>query len=53
MLIPEPFYFETNREWYTFDEKNCMLVLTDKATPEAKESYDEYIRIFFTDYLEP
>jgi hypothetical protein len=30
--------FLINKEWYTFDE-NLQIVLTDKAPPEAVESF--------------
>lgn len=41
MTLPEPL-FMTNPEWYKFDEVSFKYVLTDKATDEAKKSYDEY-----------
>lgn len=42
-MVPQP-YFLTNKEWYYFDEEEFMYKLTDKATPEAKESYEEFYR---------
>jgi len=39
--IDEPF-FMTNEEWYEFDTELRRLVLTDKAPPEALESYNEF-----------
>lgn len=41
MTIPEP-YFMKNTEWYYFDEEEFMYKLTDKATPEAVKSYNEF-----------
>lgn len=41
MRVSKP-YFLTNPEWYIFDEKNCRYILTDKATDEAKKSFDDY-----------
>lgn len=41
MRVSEP-YFLKNPEWYRFDEKNCRYVLTEKATDEARKSYNEY-----------
>lgn len=38
-------YFMTNREWYRFDFNKRKYVLTDKATPEAVESYNEYVQV--------
>lgn len=42
-MVPQP-YFLTNKEWYYFDEEEFMYKLTDKATPEAKKSYEEFYR---------
>ena len=33
-----------NKEWYYFDEADFKYKLTDKATEEARKSYDEYYR---------
>lgn len=41
MISNEP-YFMTNEEWYYYDEEEMMYRLTEKATPEAKESYAEF-----------
>ena len=35
-------YFMSNPEWYRFDEENWRYVLTDKATPMAKRSYNNF-----------
>lgn len=43
-------YFLTNEEWYYFDEKEYKYKLTDKATPEAIESYNEYYLPYNKDY---
>lgn len=37
-------YFLTNKEWYYFDEEEFMYKLTDKATPEARKSYEEFYK---------
>ena len=34
----------SNKDWYYFDDKNCRYLLTDKATEEAKKSYEEFYR---------
>ena len=44
MIINERPYFLTNREWYYFDEKEWCFKLTDKASPKAKESYEEFYK---------
>jgi hypothetical protein len=41
MILDMP-YFMTNEEWYYFDWNEMIYKLTDKATQEAKESYEEY-----------
>ena len=43
-------YFLTNEEWYYYDEKEYKYKLTDKATPEAIESYNEYYLPYNKDY---
>lgn len=43
MIQSEP-YFMKNKEWYYFDEDEFMYKLTDKATDEARKSYEEYYR---------
>ena len=35
-------YFMENEEWYEFDFLQRKYVLTKKAPPEAKESYEKY-----------
>ncbi len=37
-------YFMTNSEWYYYDEKEEIFKLTNKATEEAKKSYEEYYK---------
>lgn len=39
----EPYFF-SNKEWYYWDEKEWKYKLTDKATKEAKESYDKFYK---------
>lgn len=34
-----------NREWYYIDEERDRFVLTDKASEEARRSFEEYKRI--------
>lgn len=38
-------YFMTNEEWYYFDEEEFKYKLTDKATEEARKSYEEYYEL--------
>lgn len=38
-------YWKTNEEWYTVD-KDGHVTLTDKATPEAIESFEKYVKKF-------
>lgn len=44
-IIAEQPYFLENKEWYSYDYKNCKYILTDKATKEAKESYKQFYNI--------
>lgn len=37
------FYFKKNSEWYIFDEKENMYVLTKEAPKEAIDSYLDYL----------
>lgn len=39
--LEEP-YFMTNPEWYEYNFEEGRVVLTDKATPKARESYEEF-----------
>ncbi len=41
MRVPEPYFLE-NPEWYKFDEENFRYILTEKATDEARKSYEEF-----------
>lgn len=43
MTLDEP-YFLSNKEWYYFDEEEWRYKLTDKATEEAIESYNEFYK---------
>ena len=36
-------YFLDNEEWYKFDYDKNEYVLTDKATPKAKKTYEKYL----------
>lgn len=44
MVLVEKPYFLTNKEWYEYDEKNKVYILTSKATEKAKESYKEFYK---------
>lgn len=35
-------YFLTNNDWYYYDDDEGMYKLTEKATKEAIESYNEF-----------
>lgn len=35
-------YFMKDKSWYFFDEDNWIYKLTDKATDEAKKSYEDF-----------
>lgn len=35
-------YFMENEEWYEFDFKQRKYVLTDKASQDARDSYEQY-----------
>lgn len=37
--------FLTNEDWFYFDEDEMMYKLTDKATEEAKKSYEAYYKM--------
>ena len=41
MLLDEP-YFMKNKEWYVDSEERGMLLLTEKAPKEARQSYKEF-----------
>jgi len=43
MTVNEP-YFLSNKKWYYFDEEEWRYKLTDKATEEAIESYNEFYK---------
>ena len=43
-------YFMLKEEWFFFDEQNGMFRLTKKATKEAIDSYNAYIKIVNNDY---
>ena len=43
-VIEKP-YFMTNDDWFEFDLKAFMYVLTDKATEKAKQSYKDYYKL--------
>lgn len=54
MRLKEP-YFMQKKEWFYFDEDEFCYKLTDKATIEAKKSYDEFYKTLDSkiDYEEP
>ena len=37
-------YFMKNKDWYYFDEHDFLYRLTEKAPPEAVQSYDEFYK---------
>lgn len=41
MILEKPYFLE-NPDWYRFDEDECTYELTEKAPPEAVESYNEF-----------
>lgn len=44
-MITELPYFLENKEWYYYDDEEGKYKLTDKATEEAKKSYEEFYRL--------
>lgn len=44
MTLEKP-YFLTNPEWFYEDEEEGIYKLTDKATPEAVESYKKFYEL--------
>ena len=38
MSVPRPYYLK-NKEWYYYDKNERCIKLTDKAPPEAVESF--------------
>lgn len=44
MILDMP-YFMTNENWFEFDFKKQIFVLTKDAPDEAKESYKEYMKV--------
>lgn len=42
-ILDKP-YFMYNEEWYYWDKKDWKYKLTDKATEEAKKSYEEFYK---------
>lgn len=45
MIIEKP-YFMANEEWFYFSQDEFRYKLTDKATAEAKRSYEEFYSLF-------
>ena len=41
VLIEKP-YFLTNKEWFKYDEKKKIYIITDKAPEKARKSYKEF-----------
>lgn len=37
-------FFMSNKDWYYFDEDEFCYKLTNKATNEAKKSYEEFYK---------
>jgi hypothetical protein len=44
MIYTMPKFLE-NKEWYTYDQETNTYTLTDKAPPEAVESYKEFLAL--------
>lgn len=42
--MEDEYYFMKNILWYRYDVDKEMYVLTDRATEEAKKSYEEYLK---------
>ena len=47
ITVEEPFFL-SNEEWYDYDITTLKYVLTDKATKEARESYNEFYELIET-----
>lgn len=45
MIIKKPF-FMANEEWFYFSQDEFCYKLTDRATAEAKKSYEEFYSLF-------
>lgn len=43
MITGQP-YFMTNKEWYKYNQAKGMYELTDKATTQAKLSYQQFYK---------
>lgn len=41
MDVGRPYFLE-NEEWYYHDDEEGIFKLTDKATEEARKSYEEF-----------
>lgn len=46
MTINEEPYFLSNKDWYYYDEEEFCYKLTDKASKEAIESYEDFYSNF-------
>ncbi|WP_278558915.1 hypothetical protein [Acidaminococcus intestini] len=44
MMLAKPPLFMENPEWYTYDVDEGRYKLTDKATKEARESYEDFYK---------
>lgn len=44
MQVSKKPYFMTNEEWYILDDVTGEIKLTEKAPPEAVESYKKYMK---------
>ena len=45
MVINEEPYFLSNKDWFYYDEEEFCYKLTDKATKEAINSYEEFYEL--------
>lgn len=48
MISRKP-YFMFNKDWYYYDIKEYKYKLTDKATPKAIRSYNEFYKLLKND----
>ena len=45
MIAIDTKHFNSNKDWYKYDDKNKKYILTSKAPQKAKESYNEFYKI--------
>lgn len=52
ITVEEPFFL-SNEEWYDYDITTLKYVLTDKATKEARDSYNEFYELIESERNKP